>query len=171
MILTVSSQLSHACEIRGQVVHLLVRQCLQSIGMRLKLIRDMDVAVFARRPPCESKSRAPTNRTPLNVRTRDATASNRTSFRDTPENLPSFVRTPSLVDDAVTVFLDPQALDGPDLQHSSAESRFLRLGRSARGRVLMVAYTFRRSGDAEAIRIISARRASRRERAAYAATD
>ena len=39
----------------------------------------------------------------------------------------------------------------------------------AGGRVLMVAYTFRRSGDAEAIRIISARRASRRERAAYAA--
>jgi uncharacterized DUF497 family protein len=74
-------------------------------------------------------------------------------------------------DDAVTVFLDPDALDGPDLQHSSAESRFLRLGRSASGRVLMVAYTFRRSGDAEAIRIISARRASRRERAAYTAQD
>ena len=74
-------------------------------------------------------------------------------------------------DDAVTVFLDPEALDGPDVQHSAAESRFLRLGRSRIGRVLMVAYTFRRSGDAEAIRIISARRASRRERAAYAATD
>ena len=74
-------------------------------------------------------------------------------------------------EDAVTVFLDPEALDGPDLQHSSAESRFLRLCRSAGGHVLMVAYTFRRGGDAEAIRIISARRASRRERAAYAATD
>ena len=74
-------------------------------------------------------------------------------------------------DDAATVFLDAKALDGADLQHSSAESRFLRLGRSRSGRVLMVAYTFRRSGDAEAIRIISARRASRRERAAYAATD
>jgi uncharacterized DUF497 family protein len=73
-------------------------------------------------------------------------------------------------EDAVTIFLDPDALDGPDLQHSSAESRFLRLGRSAGGHVLMVAYTFRRSGDAETIRIISAR-ASRRERAAYAATD
>ncbi len=46
-------------------------------------------------------------------------------------------------DDAVTVFLDPDALDGPDLQHSSAESRFRRLGRSADGRVLMVAYTTR----------------------------
>ena len=76
-----------------------------------------------------------------------------------------------LFDDAVTVFLDSNALDGPDLQHSKAEMRFLRLGRAADGRVLMVAYTLRRSGDAETIRIISARRASRRERAAYGAKD
>jgi uncharacterized DUF497 family protein len=74
-------------------------------------------------------------------------------------------------DDAVTVFLDPEALDGSDLQHSSSEARFLQLRRSATGQVLMVAYTFRRSGDAEGIRIITARRASRRERAAYAAKD
>ena len=74
-------------------------------------------------------------------------------------------------DDAVTVFLDPDALDGPDLQHSSAESRFRRLGQAADGQVLVVAYTLRRSADAEAIWIISARRASRRERAAYASKD
>jgi len=43
-------------------------------------------------------------------------------------------------DDAVTVFLDANALDGLDLQHSSAEARFRRLGQSADGRVLMVAY-------------------------------
>jgi hypothetical protein len=41
-------------------------------------------------------------------------------------------------DEAVTVFLDPDALDGPDLQHSAAEARFRRLGRSADGRVLML---------------------------------
>jgi uncharacterized DUF497 family protein len=74
-------------------------------------------------------------------------------------------------DEAVTVFLDAQSLDGPDLRHSEAELRFLRLGRAADGRLVMVAYTLRRSGDAETIRIISARRASRRERAAYAAKD
>ena len=74
-------------------------------------------------------------------------------------------------DDAVAAFLDPDALDGPDLQHSTAEQRFFRLGSAADGRVLMVAYTLRRSNDAEAIRIISARRASRRERAAYASKD
>jgi len=71
----------------------------------------------------------------------------------------------------VSVFIDSNALDGPDVQHSTAERRFLRLGRAADGRVLMVACTLRRGGDAEAIRIISARRASRRERAAYAAKD
>jgi uncharacterized DUF497 family protein len=70
-------------------------------------------------------------------------------------------------DDAVTVFLDANALDGPDLHHSGIEARVRRLGRAADGRVLMVAYTLRRSGDAETIRLISARRASRRERAAY----
>ena len=74
-------------------------------------------------------------------------------------------------DEAVTVFLDPNALDGTDLQHSEAELRFLRLGRAADGRVLIVAYTLRRSGDVETIRLISARQASRRERAAYTAKD
>ena len=72
---------------------------------------------------------------------------------------------------AATIFLDPNALDGPDFQHSTAERRNLRIGRAADGRVLMVAYTLRRSGDAETIRIISARHASRRERAAYGAKD
>jgi uncharacterized DUF497 family protein len=72
----------------------------------------------------------------------------------------------------VTVFGDPDAPDGPDLAHSAVEARSLRLGRAADGRVLVVAYTVRRSdNDAEKIRLISARRASRRERAAYQARD
>lgn len=70
-------------------------------------------------------------------------------------------------DEAVTVFTDSDALDGPDLMHSVREQRFLRLGRSGAGRVLLVAYTPRRSGNVETIRIISARRASRKERIAY----
>ena len=72
-------------------------------------------------------------------------------------------------EEAATVFGDPDALDGPDLRHSEGETRFLRLGRAATGRVLMVAYTVRRRDDGESIRIVSARRASRKERAAYAA--
>jgi len=71
-------------------------------------------------------------------------------------------------DEAATVFADPSGLDGADVRHSNRERRFLRLGRSASGRVLMVAYTQRRSGDVDTIRLISARRASRKERAAYA---
>jgi uncharacterized DUF497 family protein len=73
-------------------------------------------------------------------------------------------------EEAVTVFADPNALDGLDLRHSETERRLLRLGRAVTGRVLIVAYTLRRRGDGESIRIISARRASSKERAAYAAT-
>ena len=72
-------------------------------------------------------------------------------------------------EEAGTVFGDPDALDGPDLRHSEKESRFLRLGRAVTGRVLVVAYTLRRRDDGESVRIISARRASRKEQAAYAA--
>ena len=74
-------------------------------------------------------------------------------------------------DVAVTIFLDPTALDGTDLQHSGSEARRLRLGLAADGRVLMVAYTLRRTNDGEKIRLISARHASRRERTAYRAPD
>lgn len=73
-------------------------------------------------------------------------------------------------EEAATVFGDPEALDGPDLRHSERESRSLRLGRAATGRLLIAAYTVRRRDDGESIRIISARRASRKERAAYAAS-
>jgi uncharacterized DUF497 family protein len=70
-------------------------------------------------------------------------------------------------EEAASVFGDLDALDGPDVRHSRQEARYLCLGQAVTGRVLMVAYTRRRRGDAETIRIISARRASRRERAAY----
>ncbi len=71
--------------------------------------------------------------------------------------------------EGATVFGDPDALDGPDVRHSKQEARFLRLGLAVTGRVLIVAYTVRRRDDGESIRIISARRASRKEQAAYAA--
>ncbi len=74
-------------------------------------------------------------------------------------------------DDAVTLLLDMDALDGPDLQHSTKESRFRRMGRAADGTVLMVVYTLRRTSHVETIRIISVLRASRRERAAYSSKD
>lgn len=70
-------------------------------------------------------------------------------------------------DEAVTIFLDANALDGRDVQHSASEPRFRRLGASVDSRVLMVVYTVRRTSDVEAVPIISARRASREECAAY----
>jgi uncharacterized DUF497 family protein len=74
-------------------------------------------------------------------------------------------------DEAAPVFADPHAMDGPDLHHSAGEVRFLRLGRSALGTVVMVAYTLRSTGNGETIRIISARLPSRKERASYASTE
>jgi uncharacterized DUF497 family protein len=70
-------------------------------------------------------------------------------------------------EEAASVFDDIAALDGPDIVHSAAEARFFRIGRSASRRVLTVAYTVRSHGNEETIRVISARRASRKERKAY----
>lgn len=65
--------------------------------------------------------------------------------------------------DAVHVFEDDCAITVPDLLTAVDEQRFLTLGRDGRGRVLVVAYTWR--GDA--IRIFSARKARARERRQY----
>ena len=71
-------------------------------------------------------------------------------------------------EEATTVFQDVQGLDGPDIEHSVSEARRLQLGLSILGRLLAVAYTVRRHDDEkETIRIISARRASRKERISY----
>jgi uncharacterized DUF497 family protein len=66
-------------------------------------------------------------------------------------------------EEAATVFLDPSALTFLDPDHSGAEDRALTIGRSVRRRVLLVAHTERN----HRIRIISARRATRREREQY----
>jgi uncharacterized DUF497 family protein len=71
-------------------------------------------------------------------------------------------------EEAATVFADPEALEWEDSSHSKDEERMKRLGCSASGRVLILIYTWRRiRNDEETIRIISARRASAKERKAY----
>jgi uncharacterized protein len=70
-------------------------------------------------------------------------------------------------EEAATAFLDPDGLDGEDLEHSESEPRRLRLAKSGAGRVLLVAYTIRSDENEEKIRVISARRASRKERKRY----
>lgn len=63
--------------------------------------------------------------------------------------------------DAVAVFADARSLTIPD-EHPD-EERFITMGVDAFDRVLVVAYTYR----GETIRIISARKATARERIQY----
>ena len=66
-------------------------------------------------------------------------------------------------DEAATVFLDPVAVSAPDPDHSLSEQRYITFGFSRLGRLLAVCHTYRPG----AIRIITARRASRGERRIY----
>ncbi len=68
--------------------------------------------------------------------------------------------------EAETVFGDEHALLIDDPEHSTAEDRFILLGVSAKLRILVVAHAYRE--DQGLIRIISARKATRSERAQYA---
>jgi uncharacterized protein len=66
-------------------------------------------------------------------------------------------------DEAKTVFDDPLYVDFYDPDHSEDEHRYIIIGESERGRLLMVSYTER--GDI--IRIISSREVTPRERRDY----
>lgn len=66
-------------------------------------------------------------------------------------------------DEATSVFDDPLFLTFADPEHSLQEQRFIIMGESTRGRLLVVAYTER----AGITRLISARLATRKERKAY----
>jgi uncharacterized protein len=65
--------------------------------------------------------------------------------------------------EAATAFGDPLSLTIADPDHSDREDRFVLLGESFRGRLLVVVHTERE----DRIRLISARLATRRERRAY----
>jgi len=66
-------------------------------------------------------------------------------------------------ENAATAFADKMSLTIADPLHSHGESRLILLGSSASGEILVVVHTER----GENVRIISARRASRRERQTY----
>ena len=66
-------------------------------------------------------------------------------------------------EEAKTVFDDPLYVDFYDPEHSDEEQRYLIVGESNRGRLLIVSYTER--GDS--IRLISARAVTRSEREVY----
>jgi uncharacterized protein len=64
---------------------------------------------------------------------------------------------------AQTVFGDPLSITGYDPRHADDEDRFLTMGMSVDGRMLVVSHTDR----GHMVRIISAREATRRERKDY----
>ena len=65
--------------------------------------------------------------------------------------------------EALTVFGDPLSVTGYDPRHADDEDRFLTMGVSVDGRLIVVSHTDRD----DVVRIISAREATRRERKDY----
>ena len=65
---------------------------------------------------------------------------------------------------AATVFDDPMFITVIDDEHSIDEERYITIGLSSRGRLLMVAHAER----VDRIRIVSARRATKKEEQFYA---
>ena len=65
--------------------------------------------------------------------------------------------------EAASVFVDTHSVTYPDPDHSVKENRFITVGMARSGRILIVAHTNR--GDS--IRIISARKTTRKERRHY----
>jgi len=68
--------------------------------------------------------------------------------------------------EAITAFADPLSITVPDIDHSVSEHRFLLLGLTKRGRLVVVAHSERRNE----IRLINARAATKRERETYEET-
>ncbi|MGH7884685.1 MAG: BrnT family toxin [Thermodesulfobacteriota bacterium] len=62
-----------------------------------------------------------------------------------------------------TIFNDPLSITIPDPRHSGEEDRYVDIGLSAKGRVLVVVYTERQKN----IRIISSRKATKTEHRNY----
>ncbi len=65
--------------------------------------------------------------------------------------------------EAMTIFGDPLSVTGFDPRHADDDDRFLTMGTSVAGRLLVVSHTDR--GDA--VRVIGARVAAQRERKDY----
>lgn len=65
------------------------------------------------------------------------------------------------------VFTDPLALNKYDKAHSSEEERWVLLGKSLNDIILVVIHTFKNDDNIEYVRIISARKATKKEQQSY----
>jgi len=68
---------------------------------------------------------------------------------------------------AAYVFSDKYALSRYDDEHSEDEDRWILLGKSLQNTLLVVVHTFRDKNGEEVTRIISARKATRKEQESY----
>lgn len=85
-----------------------------------------------------------------------------------PEKAQANVRKHAITfEEAATTWLDPFAIERPDPEHSEREERWLRIGASLRGALLVVWSTDREAEGRIVIRIIGARRASTKEHELY----
>ncbi len=75
----------------------------------------------------------------------------------------NFVKRGVSFEEAATVFGDPLSDTFDDPDHSAEERRFVIIGMSGKGRMLIVAHT----DEGEVVRLISAREPTRREREFY----
>lgn len=66
-------------------------------------------------------------------------------------------------EEATGAFDDPSSLTIPDPAHSREEDRFVLIGRTATGEIVVVVHALR----GENVRLVSARRATARERSNY----
>jgi len=67
-------------------------------------------------------------------------------------------------EEAASVFRDPNALSVFDAEHNQAEDRWLTLGISTAGRLIVVCHTFQdETKDSVAVRLISSRKATQKE--------
>jgi uncharacterized protein len=74
-------------------------------------------------------------------------------------------------DEAVTIFRDSKAISIFDPDHCETEERWITMGISEKGRLLIVNHTFQKEGGAGAmIRIFSSRKATRKETQKYGDT-
>ncbi len=81
------------------------------------------------------------------------------------KNLSNFKKHGVWFEEAQTVWADSESVEFFDPEHSSNEDRFIRIGHSTRGRILLVVFCERSEGST--IRIISARKTTTREMRAY----
>ena len=73
---------------------------------------------------------------------------------------------------AAEVFLDPLAVSLVDQEHSEAEERWVSMGRDGYGRLLVLIHAYSEvSAEESRIRLISARKATKRETAQHEETE